>query len=346
MKKIIFGLVLFLITSSVQARILPFEITSYQGYRIFRDSQDSRLFYYLPRYMFVQQDRNNRLRMSHTFFHRATPSFSLYNFVVSCVPPTDTLLEDIALELSYREKINNARLEPAPISDIYFHSPDLLEAAYPAQAIKFVLSDWQDREFQSVADLYQPMSLQFHVHEMMEPNMSEALMQGAGIKLPSVKIKFKGQFTPKKAFLRYNSKKVHNYFSASVGGIYKIFSWNLTQEIETLKRERALELDVECDLPNPDQNAECNSSLEKQLIDMFKELKFNEVANHVTMQPGDIPTNIIGLVYKGSSVSEEETVTLKFNHTSHNYFYYDIETIVSNIPRGMFDSRIFNLENK
>ncbi len=335
--------IFFLNSFSTLAMVLPYKVKSVEGYNLFRDSDDHEVFYYLPRYFHVERNFQNEPFMSHVFYDRIQNPFSFYKFILKAVPPISSskLKMENAIRLS--TGVRNPRIEPAPIQDMYMKIPKITFGPI-ANAMSYTVQEWEEGDKLSVADIYQPISMEFYVDQSLEPGTANAMMQ-AGIAFPSIKIKLKGQFTPKRATLKYHQNMVHSYFGGSITATYKLFTASLSHEIEELKKNKSLVIDVECDLPDPTQNTACNEKLEESLLNLFKEMLFEEVLKPTTPTLGQ-PANIFGLVYRGKNMTDDEWVTIDIRHTVNNYFYYDVEPIIQHLPKHQFDSKVFNLTDR
>ena len=343
-KKIFFIFIaVFIFFGNANAIILPSSVQTFEGYQVFRDSNDPNAFYTLPRYFFVERQNGTQVSMTHVFFDRVPRPFSLYKFVLVAPYLSSATQNKILHSIRRHTGVSNPRVEPAPISDLYMNIPQITFGPLK-DAMSYSVSNRNDDGKLSIADINQPISFEFYADQSLEPSIANAMMQ-SGIAFPLIKVKMKGKFTPKIAKLRFNSELVHQYFGASLGGTYKYFQWDLTQEIEMLKKTKALSLEVECDLQDPSSNITCNEKLEESLLNIFKEMHFEEVLTPVTPQVGQKPNTIFGLVYRGKYMSDKEQVEIDVRHTVYDYFYYDVEPIVRNLPINRFDSKVFQLTN-
>lgn len=285
---------------------------------LWKDSEDPKLFYYVPKFSAVAKHANGKLQFGARLF-RADPSdpndgFGLYNFACSGVVPTRELQRAQAdLEATYGPGVRIAPITPDEEAPTLVPLTDGVYRAIKCQS--------------KGVDLFAHMACSFTVPEIYEPDMKGAMQTQAGwtghldFKVRTKKTSFKWTITA-------NWRRIHEHFKAQVSVKKWFVNANLSYETQKLMEKEILHVDTEGGTPS--QREKIYTFAEKIAGRLFvPSLEMNPMPSHPTGSAVCLSVNY-------QKIEEDKTSTWSGRESDYEVKSLGLAVVVGGVPDEYF----------
>ncbi|WP_162914231.1 hypothetical protein [Taklimakanibacter lacteus] len=286
---------------------------------VYKDSDDPRLFYYIPQFAEISKRNDGKLAFGAVFFEKnpndPNDGFSLYNFGVRGVYPSAELAAvKSELEAQYGgpvalQPVNPSVATPSlhPITDGIYRS------------IKCQLNG---------GNLYTDLAASFTVDESLEPELSKLMKSGGVGWAGSIMYKVLTKRTVFKFKIVANWHRVLEHFRAQVSIKYWFVSANLSYETQKLIQNGTISITV--DGGTPSEREKVTSLAEKIAGRLFvPTLQENPMPGHPTGSALCLSVNY-------SKIEEDKTETWTGEYNDYEEKELGMAAYVRDIPDEYF----------
>ncbi|MER9729855.1 hypothetical protein [Mesorhizobium sp. M0217] len=286
---------------------------------VYRDSDDMKLFYYIPQFAEVAKRNDGKLAFGAAFFEKnpndPNDGFSLYNFGVRGVYPSMELARVKAeLEAQYGGPVALQPVNPSvstpslsPITDGIYRS------------IKCQLNG---------GNLYTDLAASFTLDESLEPTFSELMKSGGVGWAGAITYKVLTKRTTFHFKITANWHRVQEHFRAQVSVKYWFVSANISYETQKLIQNGTIKIDI--DGGSPSEREKVMSIAEKIAARLFvPSLEMNPLPDHPTGSALCVSLNY-------SKIEEDKTEVWEGTYSDYEEKELGMAAYVRDIPESYF----------
>lgn len=302
---------------------------------VYRDSHDSRLFYYIPQFAEVSKRNDGKLAFGAALFTKnpndPNDGFSLYNFGVRGVYPSAEIARVKAdLEAQYGGVVSLQPVNPSVATPSL--SP-LTDGIY--RSIKCQLNG---------GNLYTDLAGSFTIDESLEPTFS-TLMRSGGIGWAgAITYKVLTKRTTFQYKITANWRRVQEHFRTMASVKYWFISANISYETQKLIQNGTIKIEVDGGTPT-----------EKEKVTSLAE-KIAERLFVPTLQPNPLPAHPSGSAFcfslNYSKIVEDKTEIWEGKYSDFEEKELGMAAYVREIPDSyftgfdgkFFKENVFNLD--
>jgi len=285
---------------------------------IYKDSEDPRLFYYIPRFAELGKRDDGSLIFGMMLFKRnandPNDGASVYNMTVRAVMP-GAELQNAKREL---EAMTGGPVSIVPI-------PGYNLSIKPITDFSFVMRGGRVQE--QGGNLFTDLAISMTFEELAEPDMS-TLFKSAAAWTGAIYYKVTGMLTPFKAAVRINWRQVHDHFKSQVSVKHWFISANLSHETEKLIRDGVIDIQITGGTPEQKDKV---YAMAKQIADRLfvPSIKINPLPDH----PGG---SVVGFSVDHTHSEQNETITYNAEELAHEERNLGMAIAVGNVPASYF----------
>ncbi|MBE4018883.1 hypothetical protein HJ130_07265 [Vibrio parahaemolyticus] len=202
---------------------------------VYRDSDDPKLFYYVPKFAVISKSQDGRLRFGARLFERnpndPNDGFAIYNFGVTGVTPSQDFNQvKQQLEANYGKGVRLAVISPDA------QHPSL----YPLTGGIYRSINCQTRGI----NLYTDLACSFTIDESLEPDMSQFFQQTNNGWAGAINFAVRTLKTEFEWTITANWHRVLEHFKSQVSVKYWFVSANLAYETQKLIENDTIKIKI------------------------------------------------------------------------------------------------------
>lgn len=286
---------------------------------VYRDSDDPKLFYYVPQFAAISKQQNGKLNFGARLFKKnpndPNDGFSVYNFGVTGVTPSsDFQRVKQELEANYGSGIKLAVVSPDSEHPVLVTLTDGIYRSIKCQA--------------RGANLYTDMACSFTVDESMEPDMSKFFQNTNAGWSGEIDFAVRTRKTEFEWKITANWHRIQEHFKSQVSVKYWFVKTNISYETQRLIENDTLKIDIVGGTPG-----------QREKIYTFAE-RIAQRLFVATLQPSPFPGHPSGAAVcfslNYSKVEEDKTSVWSGKESAYEIKPLGIAVYVGGIPSSYF----------